>query len=119
MSAVSQYMSEVSTLFSDPASGECTYRTALEQYLQTVFTKVDGYTVRHERSTGDSNKPDFIILRGSVPVLYIEVKKPGEDLDKIEKSNQAERYFGYTNLIISDYIGGNGEGSVILRISVS
>ena len=104
MSAASQYMSEVSTLFSDHTSGEYTYRTALEQYLQTVFTKVDGYTVRHERSTGDSNKPDFIILRGSVPVLYIEVKKPGEDLDKIEKSNQAERYFGYTNLIISDYI---------------
>jgi len=104
MSAASEYISEVSTLYAAGDSTEYTYRTAFEQYLQTVFTKDGGYTVRHEQSTGTSNKPDFIILRGSVPVLYIEVKKPGEDLDKIEKSNQAERYFGYTNLIISDYI---------------
>lgn len=104
MSAASEYISEVAKLHASGDSTEYTYRTAFETYLATVFMKEEGYSVRHERSTGDSNKPDFIVLKGDVPVLYIEVKKPGEDLDKIEKSNQAKRYFGYTNLVISDYI---------------
>ena len=39
-----------------------------------------------------------------MPILYVEVKDIGESLDKIEKSNQLARYYGYTNLVLTDYV---------------
>ena len=51
--------------------------------------------------------PDFIFLRRSNPVLvlgYAEAKDIGSDLDKVEKSTQMERYAGYQNLYLTDYL---------------
>jgi predicted helicase len=104
MSVVSQYISEVSEYFSDENSSEHSYRTAFQNYLATIFPPQDGYFIQQDAKAIDGNKPDYIILKNKVPLLYIEVKKVGENLDKIEQSNQADRYFGYTNLIISDYV---------------
>jgi len=104
MSVVSQYISEVSDYFSDENSSEHSYRTAFQNYLATIFPSQDGYFIQQDAKAIDGNKPDYIVLKNKVPLLYIEVKKVGENLDKIEQSNQADRYFGYTNLIISDYV---------------
>ncbi len=80
------------------------YRSDFQRFLETIFPKSENYHIQHDPKATSGNKPDFIIAKNGVPLLYIEVKKVGEDLDKIEKSNQASRYFGYTNLIISDYL---------------
>lgn len=98
------YLAEIQKYFKDKNSSEMSYRTPFQNFLETIFIKKDGYLVQHDQKAIDGNKPDFIILKNKVPVLYIEVKKIGEDLDKIEKSSQADRYFGYDNLVISDYI---------------
>ena len=39
-----------------------------------------------------------------MPILYIEAKDIGVSLDKVEKSEQMTRYYGYTNLVLTDYV---------------
>ncbi len=99
-----KYIEQIQKYFKDGNSSEMSYRTPFQNFLENIFTKENKYIIQHDQKAIDGNKPDFIILKNNVPVLYIEVKKVGEDLDKIEKSNQADRYFGYDNLIISDYV---------------
>ncbi len=100
---VGKYLNEIARYFSDSQSSEMSYRTAFQNYLETIFPVADKYVVQHDQKAVAGNKPDFIVRRGDIPLLYIEVKPVGTDLDKVEKSSQATRYFGYTNLIISDY----------------
>lgn len=101
---IKSYLQEIGLYYKDPNSSEHSYRTSFENYLKEIFSVKDGYFTQQDQKAINGNKPDFVILKNKVPVLYIEVKKVGEDLDKIEKSNQADRYFGYDNLIISDYV---------------
>ncbi len=98
------YIIEIQKYFSDENSSEHSYRTSFENYLKEIFPKEKGYFTQQDQRAINGNKPDFVILKNKIPILYIEVKKVGEDLNKIEKSEQADRYFGYDNLIISDYI---------------
>jgi len=44
------------------------------------------------------------VLKFDVPILYIESKNIGISLDKVEKSEQMARYYGYANLILTDYV---------------
>jgi Predicted helicase len=44
------------------------------------------------------------VLNHDVPILYIEAKDIGVSLDKIEKSEQMARYYGYANLVLTDYV---------------
>lgn len=98
------YVTELATYYADEQSSEHSYRTPLQNYLATIFPSAEGYEIQHDPRAEKGNKPDYFIRKkGGVPLLYIEVKSPGTDLDKIERSEQATRYFGYTNLIISDY----------------
>jgi hypothetical protein len=99
-----KYLQEVSRYFLDENSSEMSYRTPFENLLKEIFPAEQGYKTQHDQRAINGNKPDFIIFKHAIPVLYIEVKKVGEDLDKIEKSSQAARYYGYDNLIISDYL---------------
>lgn len=52
----------------------------------------------------DGNKPDFAVLSGDIPLVYIETKDIGVSLDKVEKSEQMSRYYGYANLVLTDYL---------------
>jgi predicted helicase len=104
MYSVNDYLSEISKYFEDENSSEHSYRTSFQNYLATIFPEAEGYFIQQDQRAINGNKPDYIVLKNKVPLLYIEVKKVGEDLNKIEQSNQADRYFGYTNLIISDYV---------------
>ena len=98
------YLESIQKYFKDENSSEMSYRAPFQNFLESIFKKDDKYLIQHDQKAISGNKPDFIILKDSIPVLYIEVKKVNEDLDKIERSNQADRYFGYDNLIISDYV---------------
>lgn len=102
--SVGKYLQDVSAYYLDENSSEMSYRTPFENLLKEIFPSEQGYQTQHDQRAISGNKPDFIVTKNHVPLLYIEVKKVGEDLDKIEKSAQAARYFGYDNLIISDYV---------------
>lgn len=96
MNSSQKYLIDLASLFS-PTSSEYSYRTPFENYLREIFPESEGYRIKHEDKTGDGNKPDFMVAKKNgdtiIPILYIEVKDIGKNLDTIEKSNQASRYF--------------------------
>ncbi|MBL1121398.1 MAG: DNA methyltransferase [Ignavibacteriae bacterium] len=81
------------------------YRTEFENLLNELFETIKSFSgVDHDAKAFKGNKPDFVIRKNNIPILYIEVKDIGVSLDKIEKSDQMNRYFGYANLVLSDYL---------------
>lgn len=95
------YISEIAKRYSDETTSEIGYRTPFENLLKEIFK---GKNISHDARVDNGNKPDFIIHKNNVPLLYIETKDIGLSLDKIEKSSQLGRYFGYANLVLTDYL---------------
>lgn len=98
------YIGSVSSKFSHTETSEMGYRTDFEVLIQHIFEGIKVRRIDHDARTKDGNKPDFIVLNGEVPILYIEAKDIGVNLDKVEKSEQMARYFGYANLVLTDYV---------------
>lgn len=98
------YVKAISIKYAHPESSEMAYRTDFELLLKEIFGAVKGMRILHDARAHQGNKPDFIVLSHDVPLLYIEAKDIGVSLDKVEKSDQLARYFGYTNLILTDYL---------------
>jgi predicted helicase len=80
------------------------YRKEFEILLEGIFESIKVRRIDHDAKAIDGNKPDFIVHKFNIPILYIEVKDIGIDLNKVEKSDQMARYYGYTNLILTDYV---------------
>jgi len=80
------------------------YRTDFELLLKGIFEAINVSRFDHDARTKQGNKPDFVVLKNDIPILYIETKDIGISLDKIEKSEQMSRYFGYANLVLTDYV---------------
>jgi len=99
-----QYLSEVSSKYSDTNTSEYGYRTPFEIFLKEIFSEIKVNKIDHDAKAVGGNKPDFVLSKDSVPLLYIEVKDIGVSLDKIEKSEQLSRYYGYDNLVLTDYL---------------
>lgn len=97
------YISAITSKFSRPESSEMIYRTDFEILIQGIFKSINVKRIDHDAKTKDGNKPDFVVLKHDVPILYIEAKDIGVSLDKVEKSEQMARYFGYANLVLTDY----------------
>jgi predicted helicase len=100
-----KYISSVSKKFQLEQTSEMGYRTEFENLLTELFESVKSFSgVDHDAKAFKGNKPDFVIRKNNIPILYIEVKNIGTDLSKIERSEQMNRYFGYANLVLSDYL---------------
>ena len=84
---------------------EHTPRTVLENIIEDVKpNKKLKITQEPKRVTG-FGAPDFKVEKDGAIVGYIETKPIGEDLDKIRKSEQLEKYYSVaTNLILTNYI---------------
>lgn len=80
------------------------YRTDFEILLKGIFESINVRRIDHDAKAKQGNKPDFVVLNHDVPILYIEAKDIGVSLDKVEKSEQMARYFGYANLVLTDYV---------------
>ena len=98
------YIQSISSKFSHLETSEMGYRTNFEILLKAIFESIKVKRVDHDAKAKQGNKPDFIVLNKDVPILYIEAKDIGISLDKVEKSEQMKRYFGYTNLVLTDYV---------------
>lgn len=99
-----QYLKEVSLKYYDINTSEYGYRTPFENFLKEIFSEIKVTNIDHDGKAVGGNKPDFVLSKGIVPLLYIEVKDIGVSLDKIEKSEQLARYYGYDNLVLTDYL---------------
>ncbi|MFC1540539.1 type ISP restriction/modification enzyme [Candidatus Margulisiibacteriota bacterium] len=98
-----QYIQSVSSKFAHKETSEMGYRADFEKLIRSIFESIKVKRIDHDPKAREGNKPDFIIYK-TVPILYIEVKDIGTPLDKVEKSEQMARYYGYANLILTDYL---------------
>lgn len=99
-----EYISSIASKYSHEETSEYGYRTDFEELLNSIFKDVKVRRIDHDAKTIDGNKPDFVLFNGEIPLLYIEAKDIGISLDKIENSDQMRRYFGYANLVLTDYL---------------
>lgn len=102
--AFETYIQVVSSKYSHLETSEYGYRTDFENLLKKLFELIKNLRIDHDPKAIDGNKPDFAILSGETPILFIEAKDIGTSLDRIERSNQMNRYFGYANLVLTDYL---------------
>jgi len=98
------YIQSISKKFSHKETSEMGYRADFEILLKGIFESINVKRIDHDAKAKEGNKPDFIVLKHDIPILYIEAKDIGVSLDKIEKSEQMARYFGYANLVLTDYV---------------
>src|SRR5665648_615256 len=98
------YIQSISSKFSHVETSEMGYRADFEILLKGIFESINVKRVDHDPKAKQGNKPNFIVINKDVPILYIEAKDIGVSLDKVEKSKQMARYFGYTNLVLTDYL---------------
>ncbi len=98
------YFNSVSSKFTHEETSEMGYRSDFEILLKGIFESIKVRRIDHDARAKEGNKPDFIVIKDEVPLLYIEAKNIGVSLDKVEASEQMTRYFGYTNLVLTDYV---------------
>ena len=102
--SIEKYIQDVTEKFRREETSELGYRTDFEILLQKIFESIKVKSIDHDARTKDGNKPDFVVLGGDIPLVYIETKDIGVSLDKVEKSEQMSRYYGYANLVLTDYL---------------
>lgn len=102
--AIKNYLQSISKKFSYEETSEMGYRTDFENLLKEIFQSINVSRFDHDAKAIRGNKPDFVVKKNDVPILYIEAKDIGVSLDKIEKSEQMSRYYGYANLVLTDYV---------------
>jgi len=119
MDNIQSYIEEVKNLFLTQRAREHAYRPALHKLLETLRTD-DSTKILNDPKRSEHGAPDFIILKKELPIGYIETKDIGVNLDKAETSEQLTRYYGYSNLILTDYLEFrffiNGEKSETISI---
>jgi type I restriction-modification system DNA methylase subunit len=98
------YIRSISSKFSHKETSEMGYRADFEILLKEIFKSINVKRIDHDARAIQGNKPDFVVLNHDVPILYIEAKDIGVPLDKVEKSEQMARYYGYANLVLTDYV---------------
>jgi len=100
---IKTYLDEVRKQFDSGQAREHSYRPAMERLMMS-FDKVHAV---NEPKHSDHGAPDFVFLSDNNNDLilgYAEAKDIGVSLDKTEKTNQMDRYRGYANLILTDYL---------------
>lgn len=101
---VENYIKAITSKFSHIETSEMGYRTDFEILLKEVFASIKISRFDNDPKAKEGNKPDFVAVKDDVPLLYIETKDIGVSLDKVERSEQMGRYFGYANLVLTDYL---------------
>ncbi|MHB8755536.1 MAG: type ISP restriction/modification enzyme [Candidatus Acidiferrales bacterium] len=83
---------------------EPSYYPALKSLLESLDPKLS--VLQNPKKT-EHGSPDFRLTRKRTidfPVGWIEAKLPGENLDKIARSDQLKRYYHLPNLILTDFL---------------
>ncbi len=98
------YILSISSKFTHEETSEMGYRTDFEILIKGIFESINVKRIDHDARAKQGNKPDFVVLNHDVPILYVEAKDIDVSLDKIEKSEQMARYYGYANLVLTNYV---------------
>ena len=100
--SVAAYLEKINKRFKTGISREHTYRGDLQNLLESLVTDV---LVTNEPARIACGAPDYIITKKGIPVVYIEAKDIGVDLNSKSLREQFDRYkAALDNLIITDYL---------------
>ncbi len=104
---ISDYLSEIISTLDRGDAREESFYGALAGMIDTfaVGTGRDTTQVTSLPKKTDAGNPDFRIWDGTQNIVgYIEAKKPGENLEVLENSEQLKRYRNtFPNLILTDF----------------
>lgn len=100
-SLVEQYIGKIMSAYATGQAREHAHRPAFCDLISSLDSTL---TVLNDPARSEHGNPDFVFLRGDLTAGYAETKDVGSDLNKTEKSEQLKRYFGYSNLILTDYL---------------
>lgn len=103
MKNISDYIGEIQKTYQTENAREHAYRPALQNLLDSIKFDPD-IRVLNDPKRSEHGAPDFVILKRELPIGYVETKDIGIDLNKAETSEQLARYYGYSNLILTDYL---------------
>ena len=79
-------------------ASEHSYRPALKEF----FEQTTGLKVINEPKRSEHGAPDFVFLKEKTVIAYAEAKDINVSLDDIEKGEQMVRYYGYSNIILTN-----------------
>ena len=97
------YVTEITAKFHGGHAKEHAYRPALNNLLDAL----DDVHAVNDPERSEYGNPDFIIKKASnsdVILGHAEAKDVNVSLDKIEKTDQMQRYSGYANLFLTNYL---------------
>lgn len=100
---IRRYLVEVTAKFKTKQALEHAYRPAFERLMESF----PDLRAINDPKRSEHGAPDFVFQKISSPRIiqgYAEAKDLDGDLDKVEKTNQMERYRGYSNLILTNYL---------------
>jgi hypothetical protein len=101
-----EYLAEIFKTVQRGDAREETYYSALAKLIESCGKiqkrKIDVTVLPKKTEAGN---PDFRVWDGKHKIVgYIEAKAPGENLDKVEKSEQLKRYLHtFPNLLLTDF----------------
>lgn len=101
VSSIAKYLGVLTDKLKTGQAREHAYRTAFEALIKSLDPSLHPI---NDPSRSEYGNPDFVFLRGDITAGYAETKDIGVDLNKTEKTQQMERYLGYSNLILTDYL---------------
>ncbi len=100
---ISKYLDDVREQFESGQAIEHAYRPA----LKTLMSNFEDTVAVNDPKHSEHGAPDFVFLKRSNSKIikgYAEAKDVTVSLDKTEKSDQMQRYAGYANLFLTDYL---------------
>ena len=99
-----EYAAELQRNLKSGQATEPSYYPALKSLIESLDSSV---SVLQNPAKTECGLPDFRLSRKRTiefPVGLIEAKSPGEDLNKIERSDQLKRYLSQPNVILTDFL---------------
>lgn len=98
---VEMYVNTLIKKYKTEHAREHAYRPTFEELIRILDPDLNAI---NDPKRSEHGAPDFIFMRKDLIAGYAETKDLGANLDKVEKSEQIERYFGYSNLILTNYL---------------
>ncbi len=95
------YLSKIIVTLQTGSAREHAYRPAIHELFEKIKPELNAV---NDPARSEHGAPDFIFFKGSIIVGYAETKDVDVNLDKVEKGEQMKRYFGYSNLILTNYL---------------
>ena len=119
---VIEYIKELNAQYKTGKATEHSYRPALKELLQSLLPKM---TIINEPKRYNFGAPDYILIRGDVPVAFIEAKDFAKTNDLSGRKENREQFDRYKqsldNIIFTDYLDfwlyRNGEFVDSVRIA--